>query len=69
MSKLQKEFTQLLGFKSPEKALNTLRGRYRGEKARWEDMPIQYLNLWVSISRVIDPAIYTVIDPPWGMVI
>ena len=21
------------------------------------------------ISRVIDPAIYTVIDPPWGMVI
>ena len=23
----------------------------------------------LSISRVIDPAIYTVIDPPWGMVI
>ena len=48
LSKLQKEFTQLSGFKSPEKALNTLRGRYRGEKARWEDMPIQYLNLWAS---------------------
>ena len=29
---------------------------------------LQVLEL-VSISRVIDPAIYTVIDPPWGMVI
>ena len=25
--------------------------------------------LSLSIARVIDPAIYTVIDPPWGMVI
>ena len=48
LSETQKEFTQLTGFKSPEKALNKLRGRYRGEKAEWKDMPIQYLNLWES---------------------
>ena len=48
LSKLQKEFTQLSGFKSPEKALNALRGRYRGQNTKWEDMPIRYLNLWES---------------------
>ena len=26
-------------------------------------------NLKLLISKVIDPVIYTVIDPPWGMVI
>ena len=29
----------------------------------------RYLEHTVLISRVINPAIYTVIDPPWGMVI
>ena len=48
LSGIQKEFTQLSGFKSPKRALNTLRGRYRGEKAEWKDMPIQYLTLWES---------------------
>ena len=31
LSGIQKEFTQLTGFESPEEALNKLKGRYKGD--------------------------------------
>ena len=50
LSGIQKEFTQLTGFESPEEALNKLKGRYRGINAEWKDMTIRDLNRWVLSS-------------------
>ena len=53
--------------RSPEEALNCVKSTLFTEVELTHHWTLQ--PPLVSISRVIDPGIYTIIDPPWGMVI